>query len=312
MPKSYHCFVNHHIRNIQPPTHSNHNELNCSSKTSRLRCRSFNLNSFSRISCNMENFNNKAVGSIGRKRCINERAEKDQKRSKIPRMEFNPSSSLEQKLEYVLDHCGDMPTVLFAAQFGDVELFEQLVKQGENANLTDEEGNGVLHYASLNKTFGKQIVYYFKHSMKSPFNPVVTAKNGNFSFFRLLLLTVLTGRLHIYYRNRGIDLKPFFQTCLSKNFIDTAKFLHSLKPQEIDSATFCYAAWGSDVEMIEWLRELNPALELTPYFFFAASQNAKYGRQIIDYFAAKLNVNVNAVNKESSNSSPSGRGLVEP
>ncbi|XP_065344611.1 uncharacterized protein LOC135942419 [Cloeon dipterum] len=316
--------------------------------------------------------------------------ELDEKEVKIPGMEFDPFASLDQKLEFVMRSRANIPAILHAAKFGDFEVCDYLVKQeGENVSVMDEEGNGVYHYAALNKTFGEQLINYFKefeeHSdcitrglkLLKEDNPLestpllLKTDNGwefNMDIFpqaagssdldtfqwltkiasifdknlvsnknwKLLILRTaffnfkhadkiasfvvesvtteeLTSLIKYYmatgfpflnhevlglFHSHGVDLKFVFQHCLSKNFLDTAQYVHALEPQEIDSTSLCIVARCSRVEMIEWILQLNPALELDEHFLYAALKNAKYGKGIIDHFAEKLRAHINTVNEE--------------
>ncbi|CAB3387470.1 Hypothetical predicted protein [Cloeon dipterum] len=324
-------------------------------------------------------------------RPTDESPELGDKEETIPRKEFDPSASLEQKLEFVMSRRANIPAILYAAKFGDFEVCKQLVtRQGEDFNVTDEEGNGAYHYAALNKTFGEQLINKFKDFEEHSFSFTKGSKlleeeeeiveeipylsktdNGwefnaaiftqaaactdpdtfrwlmkiasvfdknlvrtkewkleilPFTFFNIkhadkiasiLLESLTTDELTsiiTYYlstgtpflnndvlglfHSRGVDLKIVFRHCLSKNFLDTAQYVHDLEPQEIDSTSLYNVARGSGVEMTEWLLELNPALELDERFLHAALKNAKYGRKIIDHFADKLGAHINSVTEE--------------
>ncbi|XP_065346505.1 uncharacterized protein LOC135943771 [Cloeon dipterum] len=76
--------------------------------------------------------------------------------------EFDPSASLEQKLEFIhTNNSYRFPTIVYAAEFGDLEVCQKLLEQGEDVNATDEHGYDVYHCASLNKTCGLEMIDFF-------------------------------------------------------------------------------------------------------------------------------------------------------
>ncbi|CAB3380784.1 Hypothetical predicted protein [Cloeon dipterum] len=344
------------------------------------------------LGCKMGDFGENFREIIDQERPMDESSElSEEEENIIPLIELGPSISLEMKLVFVLRGRADIPAILYAAKIGDLEICKELVKLGEDFNETDEEGNDVYHYAALNKTYGEQLIYYFKdleeHSecitgglqlLKDlfedeaslfktdngrKFNTDILTKAAGFSDLdtfmwimkvasnfdknlvrskkwqlRILQTTFLNidhgDKIASFmveskeskvtkedlisiikntmasgfpflnndvlglFKSHGVDLESVFTYCLSKNFLDTAQYLHDLEPQEIDSTLLYYAAGGSGVEMIEWLLELNPALELDEHILHAALKNVKYGTKIIDYFTEKLGEHINSVNEE--------------
>ncbi|CAB3387345.1 Hypothetical predicted protein [Cloeon dipterum] len=77
--------------------------------------------------------------------------------------EFDPLATLKQKLEFIHSDncCPKIPAILHAAEFGDLEVCQKLLEQGEDVNATDEHGYDVYHCASLNKTFGLALIDLF-------------------------------------------------------------------------------------------------------------------------------------------------------
>ncbi|CAB3387469.1 Hypothetical predicted protein [Cloeon dipterum] len=284
--------------------------------------RSTDLNDFIQVSVQkMDDSRDNKGESNDQNRPTDESPELGDKEETIPRKEFDPSASLEQKLEFVMSRRANIPAILYAAKFGDFEVCKQLVtRQGEDFNVTDEEGNGAYHYAALNKTFGEQLINKFKDFEEHSFSFTKDRQRLRQELDKIasiLLESLTTDELTsiiTYYlstgtpflnndvlglfHSRGVDLKIVFRHCLSKNFLDTAQYVHDLEPQEIDSTSLYNVARGSGVEMTEWLLELNPALELDERFLHAALKNAKYGRKIIDHFADKLGAHINSVTEE--------------
>ncbi|CAB3388150.1 Hypothetical predicted protein [Cloeon dipterum] len=75
---------------------------------------------------------------------------------------FDPLASFEQRLEFLhTKNCYNVPTILYAAEFGDLEVCQKLLEQGEDVNATDGNGYDVYHCASLNKTFGLALIDLF-------------------------------------------------------------------------------------------------------------------------------------------------------
>ncbi|CAB3379075.1 Hypothetical predicted protein [Cloeon dipterum] len=101
--------------------------------------------------------------SNDRKRRMDESPESDEIEEKIPRVESDsPSSlpktdeiqkekSLADKLEYVENNKGNIPALLFAAKYTDVDVCRKLVDDGADVNERDENGNDVYHCAALNR-----------------------------------------------------------------------------------------------------------------------------------------------------------------
>ncbi|XP_065346519.1 uncharacterized protein LOC135943784 [Cloeon dipterum] len=100
-----------------------------------------------------------------RKRPKDDSPESDEVEKKIPRVvidssseshsetdeEFDERASLEDRLEYVEKNRGDIPALLYAAKYADVDVCQKLVDDGADVNETDENGNDVYHCAAMNK-----------------------------------------------------------------------------------------------------------------------------------------------------------------
>ncbi|CAB3384497.1 Hypothetical predicted protein [Cloeon dipterum] len=74
------------------------------------------------------------------------------------------SSSLKQKLKHINRHRKHIPAILYAAEFGDLEVCQELVNQGEDVNVRDMYGYDVYHYASMNAKHGLELIDFFKFS----------------------------------------------------------------------------------------------------------------------------------------------------
>ncbi|CAB3387344.1 Hypothetical predicted protein [Cloeon dipterum] len=74
------------------------------------------------------------------------------------------SSSLKQKLKHINRHRKHIPAILYAAEFGDLEVCQELVNQGEDVNVRDMYGYDVYHYASMNAKNGLELIDFFKFS----------------------------------------------------------------------------------------------------------------------------------------------------
>ncbi|XP_065346510.1 uncharacterized protein LOC135943775 [Cloeon dipterum] len=100
----------------------------------------------------------------GRKQPVDQSPESNEKKEKIPRGEFDPKVPLAEKLAYVKSNRGDIPAILYAAEFACFEVCQELVKQGEDVNVTDKIGNDVYHYACKNKTCDLELIDLFANN----------------------------------------------------------------------------------------------------------------------------------------------------
>ncbi|CAB3379073.1 Hypothetical predicted protein [Cloeon dipterum] len=130
-----------------------------------------------------------------RKRAMDESPESDEAEAKIEIVvidssseshsetdeKLNEKTSLEDKLEDVEKNRGNIPALLYAAKYADVDVCRKLVDDGADVNERDEKGNDVYHCAAMKEnSCDVDLIYFFaerKAIMKRLNNDNVDAVN---------------------------------------------------------------------------------------------------------------------------------------
>ncbi|CAB3380787.1 Hypothetical predicted protein [Cloeon dipterum] len=173
------------------------------------------------------------------------------------REEFLPYTSLEERLQFVNECIGDIPAILYAAEFEDLELCQELVNtQGEDVNKRDEHDFDVYHCAALNKTCDLDLLDFFVSC-----GAVMQRKN----FAGVDAVNFALERWNFKFASKLFDLyeseKSFFLHCICRN-LDSLKFAFEQDPSvvkvkgsddEFDTRILKEVARFKDLQTFEWI-----------------------------------------------------------
>ncbi|CAB3386827.1 Hypothetical predicted protein [Cloeon dipterum] len=195
--------------------------------------------------------------------------------------------------------------LMLAAKNNDLKSCLALVEKGQDPKTTTDLGASLLHFASVNKRHGLEIISHFlgqgldlsEAKDVDGEEPVIYAiRAGDLNLARNIL------RL----QNGETNLLLFF---VARNDLEMVQFMHAIDPESIKqrdekgNSALHLAAEFADLKMCEWIikqgvdvKTLN-ALQMTA--LHCAVLNVNYGREIVRYLVVRLKLTVYAKNSLS-------------
>ncbi|XP_065346503.1 uncharacterized protein LOC135943769 [Cloeon dipterum] len=175
------------------------------------------------------------------------------------RVEFLPYDSLEERLEFVNECIGDIPAILYSAEFEDLDLCQELVNtKGVDVNERDENGFDVYHCAAQNQTCDLDLLDFFVSCG-------ATMQRRNFTDVDAVNFAL--ERWNFKFAFKLFDLyeseESFLLHCICSN-LDSLKLAFGQDPSvvkvkgsdEFDTRILKEAARFKDLETFEWLVEV--------------------------------------------------------
>ncbi|CAB3387465.1 Hypothetical predicted protein [Cloeon dipterum] len=177
----------------------------------------------------------------------------------IPRVEFDSKVPLAEKLVYVDSNRGDIPAILYAAEFACFEVCQKLVEQGANVNVRDENGNDVYHYACKNETCDLELIDLFANNK---------AEMKRFNENRADAVMIAIHRGNVKFAVKLFDLYgtelSFLWYCIPSQTTNMLKLAYNQDPSvgkvkdsdEFDKEILKQAAFFKDFETFEWVLDI--------------------------------------------------------
>ncbi|CAB3386821.1 Hypothetical predicted protein [Cloeon dipterum] len=189
--------------------------------------------------------------------------------------------------------------LMLAAKNNDLKSCLVLVEKGQDPKTTTDLGASLLHFASVNKTHGLEIISHFlgqgldlsEAKDVDGEEPVIYAiRAGDFNLARNIL------RL----QNGETNLLLFF---VARNDLKIVKIIHANYPELIKhqdakgNSALHLAAEFADLKMSKWIIKKGIHVKSLKHALHRAVLNVNHGMELVRYFAIRLKLDLYAMNE---------------
>ncbi|CAB3389079.1 Hypothetical predicted protein [Cloeon dipterum] len=206
---------------------------------------------------------------------------------------FSELPSVEEKLEYVNTHRGDIPALLFAAKVGDDAVCRCLLDLNSYKSELDNNGASVVHYAAMNSDYGVNVLDFLHRQGvdlsvrdKSGCDALSYAlRVGNIENASLLinLLRYEESLLEHCICTRGVDsAKLVFEALIAKGFVG-----------QFDANLLYKAASHADLPMLQWLVQIGQVIndrDLLYNVLLHSAKNATHFNEIANFLISNFQI----------------------
>ncbi|CAB3380821.1 Hypothetical predicted protein [Cloeon dipterum] len=206
---------------------------------------------------------------------------------------FSELISVEEKLEYVNTHRGDIPALLFAAKVGDDAVCRCLLDLNSYKSELDSNRASVVHYAAMNTDYGVNVLDFLHRQGvdlsvrdKSGCDALSYAlRVGNIENASLLinLLRYEESLLEHCICTRGVDsAKLVFEALIAKGFVG-----------QFDANLLYKAASHADLPMLQWLVQIGQVIndrDLLYNVLLHSAKNATHFNEIANFLISNFQI----------------------
>ncbi|XP_065346579.1 uncharacterized protein LOC135943840 [Cloeon dipterum] len=203
---------------------------------------------------------------------------------------FSELTSVEEKLEYVNAHRGDIPALLFAAKVGDDAVCNRLFDLSSYKSHIDNNGASVVHYAAMNTDYGVNVLDFFHRqgvdlSLQDEFDFDALSyalREGNIenALFLISKLSYEESLLEHCICERGVDsAKLVFEALTAKGLVG-----------QFDVNLLYKAASHADLPMLQWLVQIGGVNDHDVFYniLLHSDKNATHGDEIANFVISNL------------------------